>query len=71
MHAIIVQEATDGLCGGEVAARIPEHGPLSVIDADLPMTGYDTIVPLPRREHHYLPGLEWIVRAAQDVMAYP
>lgn len=70
-RSVIVHEAplTGGL-GGEIAARIADEGLMSLMAPVKRVTGYDTVMPLPRLEHHYLPSRERIVRAVQGVMEY-
>lgn len=70
-RAVIVHEAAlTGGYGGEIAARIAEHGLLSLIAPVRRVTGYDTVIPLPKLEHHYLPSVDRILTAAREVMAY-
>ncbi len=70
-RAVIVHEAvrTCGL-GAEIIARINEKALLS-LDAPVErVTGYDTVFPLYKMEHHYLPGPERILRGIRKVMAF-
>jgi pyruvate dehydrogenase E1 component beta subunit len=70
-RAVIVHEAAlTGGYGGEVAARIAEKGLLSLVAPIRRVAGYDTVIPLPKLEHHYLPSVERILTAARDVMSY-
>lgn len=70
-RAVIVHEAAlTGGYGGEIAACIAEHGLLSLVAPVRRVTGYDTVVPLPKLEQHYLPSVERILTAAREVMAY-
>lgn len=70
-RTVIVHEAAlTGGYGGEVAARIAEKGLLSLVAPIRRVTGYDTVIPLPKLEHHYLPSVERILAAAHDVMSY-
>jgi pyruvate dehydrogenase E1 component beta subunit len=34
------------------------------------VTGYDTIMPLPRGEHHYMPSVEKILESVKEVLEY-
>ena len=68
-RAVIVHEAPlTGGFGAEIAATIAErclyslHAPLARV------TGWDTVFPLKRSEHHYLPSVERIVTAAERVL---
>ncbi|MGI9382070.1 MAG: alpha-ketoacid dehydrogenase subunit beta [Methyloligellaceae bacterium] len=70
-RCVIVHEAPQ-TCGygAEIAARIAEYGLLSLLAPVLRVTGYDTVMPLPRLEHHYMPTTERIVRAARTTLDY-
>jgi pyruvate dehydrogenase E1 component beta subunit len=70
-RAVIVHEAvrTCGL-GAEIIARINEKALLS-LDAPVErITGFDTVFPLYKMEHHYLPGPDRILRGIRKVMAF-
>jgi 2-oxoisovalerate dehydrogenase E1 component beta subunit len=70
-RAVIVHEAPlTGGFGAEIAARIAEHGLLSLLAPIRRVAGYDTVMPLARLERHYLPDAQRIRRAAQQVRAY-
>lgn len=70
-RVVIVHEAAlTGGYGAEVAARIAEHGLLSLLAPIRRVTGYDTVIPLPKLEQHYLPSVQRILSAAREVMAY-
>lgn len=68
---VIVQEApsTAGF-GAEVAARVAERGLLSLRAPVRRVAGWDTVMPLPRLEHHYLPNGARIAAAVRDAMAF-
>ncbi len=70
-RCVIVHEAplTVGV-GAEIAADLAEHCLTSLLAPVKRVTGYDTVMPYPRIEHHYMPGVDRITRAAQDVMAF-
>ncbi len=70
-RCVIVHEAgyTGGF-GGEVAARLGEYGLLSLVAPVRRVTGYDTVMPLPRLEHHYMPSVDRITAAVQEVLGY-
>jgi pyruvate/2-oxoglutarate/acetoin dehydrogenase E1 component len=69
-RALIVQEAprTGGLAG-ELAALIQERALYSLQAPVARVTGWDTVFPLKRSEHHYLPSPARIVRAARQLLA--
>ncbi len=70
-RCVIVHEApVTGGYGGEIAARLAERGLLSLLAPVRRVAGYDTVMPLPRLEHHYMPSPERIAAAARDLMAY-
>ncbi len=70
-RCVIVHEApATGGYGGEIAARLAERGLLSLLAPVKRVAGYDTVMPLPRLEHHYMPSPARIAAAARDLMAY-
>jgi pyruvate dehydrogenase E1 component beta subunit len=68
-HCVIVHEAplTCGV-GAEIAARICERGLLSLLAPVERVTGYDTVMPLPRLEHFYMPSRDRVLQAARRVL---
>jgi pyruvate dehydrogenase E1 component beta subunit len=70
-RCVIVHEAAlTGGFGAEIAARIAEKGLLSLQAPLERVTGYDTVMPLPRLEHHYMPSEARILAAARRVLAF-
>jgi pyruvate dehydrogenase E1 component beta subunit len=70
-RCVIVHEAPlTGGFGAEIAARIAERGLTSLLAPIERVTGWDTVMPLPRLEHHYLPGEARILAAARRILAY-
>jgi 2-oxoisovalerate dehydrogenase E1 component beta subunit len=70
-RCVIVHEAArTGGFGAEIAAFIAERGLLSLLAPPARVTGYDTIVPLPRLEQHYMPSVERIAAAARNVCRF-
>jgi pyruvate dehydrogenase E1 component beta subunit len=70
-RALIVHEAArTGGFGGEIAACLAERGITSLLAPVERVTGYDTIIPLPRLEQFYMPSVKRIVAAAERVMAH-
>jgi pyruvate dehydrogenase E1 component beta subunit len=68
-RAVVVHEAplTAGF-GAEIVARLQEE---CLYDLEAPIervTGWDTVFPLKRSEHHYLPGVGRIVGAARRAL---
>jgi pyruvate dehydrogenase E1 component beta subunit len=65
-RCVIVHEAArTGGFGGEIAALIAERGLTSLLAPIARVTGYDTIMPLPRLEQHYIPSIGRIVAAGR------
>lgn len=70
-RCVVVHEAPlTGGYGGEIAAQIAQHGLTSLLAPIERVAGFDTIMPLPRLEHLYLPNAPRIVAAAERTMAY-
>jgi pyruvate dehydrogenase E1 component beta subunit len=64
-RCVIVHEAPlTGGFGGEIAARIAERGVMSLLAPVERVTGYDTVMPLPRLERVYMPDERRILAAA-------
>jgi pyruvate dehydrogenase E1 component beta subunit len=65
-RCVIVHEAArTGGFGGEIAALIAERGLTSLLAPIARVTGYDTVIPLPRLEQHYMPSVDRILTAAR------
>ncbi len=63
-RAVIVHEAPrTGGFGAEIAALLGERCLFSLIAPVIRVTGWDTVFPLKRSEHHYLPGVARITAA--------
>ena len=70
-RCIILQEAAlTGGFGAEIAACLAGQGLTSLLAPVERVAGYDTVMPLPRLEHHYLPGLPRILAAAHRALEY-
>jgi len=70
-RCVIVHEAArTGGFGGEIAARLAEEGLLSLLAPIRRVAGYDTVMPLPRLEHHYMPSVGRILTAAKEALEY-
>jgi pyruvate dehydrogenase E1 component beta subunit len=69
--ALIVHEAprTCGF-GAEIIARINEKALLSLEAPVERVTGFDTVFPLYKLEHHYLPAPDRILRGIRKVMTF-
>jgi pyruvate/2-oxoglutarate/acetoin dehydrogenase E1 component len=69
-RAVVIHEAprTCGF-GAEVVAQIQEHCLYDLLAPVARVTGWDTVFPLKRGEHHYLPSPARIVAAAERVLA--
>ena len=70
-RAVIVHEAalTAGF-GAEIAARIASDGLFHLQAPVQRVTGFDTVMPLPKLEHLYMPDADRIVAAARQALAY-
>ncbi len=65
-RCVIVHEAArTGGFGAEIVALIAERGLLSLLAPVARVTGYDTIIPLPRLERQYMPSVERIIEAVR------
>ena len=60
-----MHSAPNVLSGGEIAALIAERGLASLLAPLARVTGYDTVIPLPRLEQHYMPSSARIAAAAR------
>jgi pyruvate dehydrogenase E1 component beta subunit len=67
---IVTEAARTCSFASEIAAGLAEEGLLSLLAPVLRVTGYDVVVPLPRLEHHNMPGRARIVRAAKKVLEF-
>ena len=70
-RCVIVHEAayTAGF-GAEVAARLAEHGLLSLLAPVQRVAGYDIVMPLARNEHRYMPSERRILAAARRALDF-
>ncbi len=70
-RCVIVHEAArSGGFGAEIAASVAEHSLTSLLAPVTRVAGYDTIVPLARLEHQYLPSVPRIVEAARKAVEW-
>jgi len=70
-RCVIVQEAPlSGGVGAEIAAGLADRGLVNLLAPVQRVAGYDTVMPLPRLEAHYIPTEERILRALRRVLAY-
>jgi 2-oxoisovalerate dehydrogenase E1 component beta subunit len=70
-RCVIVTEAAR-TCSftAEIAANLAEDGLLTLLAPVQRVTGYDTVVPLPRLEKHYMPDKERIAQAVRKAAAF-
>ncbi|HXH03919.1 MAG TPA: alpha-ketoacid dehydrogenase subunit beta [Candidatus Competibacteraceae bacterium] len=70
-RCVIVHEAplTSGF-GAEIAAQLAEQGLLFLLAPVRRVAGYDTVIPLARLEHAYLPNAARIVAEVRSLMEY-
>jgi len=70
-RCVIVHEAPlSGGVGAEIAAGLADRGLLHLLAPVRRVAGYDTVMPLPRLEAHYMPTEQRILRATQETLAY-
>jgi len=70
-RCVIVHEAAaTGGFGGEIAARLADQALVSLLAPVGRVTGYDTVMPLPKLEHCYMPSVDRILAAARAALAY-
>jgi pyruvate dehydrogenase E1 component beta subunit len=67
---IVTEAARTCSFASEIAAGLAEEGLLHLLAPVQRVTGYDVVVPLPRLEHHNMPGPARIVRAAKRVLEF-
>ncbi|HVO15783.1 MAG TPA: alpha-ketoacid dehydrogenase subunit beta, partial [Alphaproteobacteria bacterium] len=70
-RCVIVHEAPrTGGVGAEIAAALAERGLTSLLAPVQRVAGWDTVMPLPRLEHAYMPSVARIVEAARRCLEY-
>ncbi|MEO3427376.1 alpha-ketoacid dehydrogenase subunit beta [Pelagibius sp. CAU 1746] len=70
-RCVIVQEAPlSGGVGAEIAAGLADRGLVDLLAPVGRVAGYDTVMPLPRLEAHYMPTEQRILRKARETLAY-
>ncbi len=70
-RCVIVHEAArTGGFGAEIAALIAERGLTSLLAPVVRVTGYDTVMPLPRLEQHYMPSVDRIATAGRKACQF-
>ena len=70
-RCVIVHEAPlTGGFGAEIAARLAGEGLMHLLAPVDRVTGWDTVMPLPRLEGHYMPSTARILAAARRALAY-
>jgi pyruvate dehydrogenase E1 component beta subunit len=70
-RCVVVHEAArTGGFGAEIAAFVAERGLTSLLAPIARVTGYDTVIPLPRLEQHYIPSVGRIVAAGRKACQF-
>ena len=70
-RCVIVHEAAlTGGFGGEIAARLADRALTALLAPVKRVTGYDTVMPLPKLENAYMPSKARILAAAREVLEY-
>jgi pyruvate dehydrogenase E1 component beta subunit len=68
-RCVIVHEAARNVgVGAEIAARVADEGLLTLLAPIKRVTGYDTVVPLSKLEHRYMPHSDRIVGAVHRLL---
>lgn len=67
---IIHEAARSGGVGVEISACLAEQGLLNLLAPVARVTGYDTVMPLPRLEHQYMPSTGRILDAVRRTLEY-
>lgn len=70
-RCVIVHEAARNAgFGAEIAAALAEHGLMSLLAPVTRVTGFDTVMPLPRLEARYMPSRARIGAAVRKLLEY-
>lgn len=70
-RCVIVHEAARSFgAGAEISANLAECSLLDLKAPVVRVTGFDTIMPLFKNEHYYMPHTEDIIRSVQHVMSF-
>jgi pyruvate dehydrogenase E1 component beta subunit len=70
-RAVIVQEAARHAgYGAEIAAVLADQALLQLLAPVRRVAGYDTVMPLPRLEKHYMPDRGRVAAAVRELMEY-
>jgi 2-oxoisovalerate dehydrogenase E1 component beta subunit len=70
-RCVIVHEAPlAGGVGAEIAAQLADRGLINLLAPVRRVAGYDTVMPLPRLEAHYMPTADRILHTVRGVLAY-
>lgn len=70
-RCVIVHEAPlTGGVGADIAARLADEGLTRLLAPVARVAGWDTPVPLPRLEQHYLPSVDRVLAAARRVVEF-
>ena len=68
---VIIHEACrTGGVGAEIAAQVAEYALTSLLAPIKRVTGYDTIMPLYRLEHEFIPTENRIIKTIREIMEY-
>ncbi|MFT6218814.1 MAG: pyruvate dehydrogenase E1 component beta subunit [Cycloclasticus pugetii] len=70
-RCIIIHEAAKtGGVGAEIAAQLAEKSITSLLAPVQRVTGYDTVMPMLKNEHYYMPSAQRIINSAIQIMEY-
>ena len=70
-RCVIIHEAPrSGAVGAEIAATLAEKGLLDLQAPIARVTGYDTVMPYYRLEHHYMPNSQDIIETVRQTLEF-
>jgi len=70
-RCVVVHEAPmTGGFGAEITGRLADRGLIDLLAPVQRVAGYDTVMPLPRLEHHYMPSVARILTATRRTLEY-
>lgn len=70
-RCVVLHEAPiTGGFGGEIVAHLAEEALTSLLAPVVRVAGFDTVMPLPRLERHYMPSVTRVLAAAHHVLAF-
>jgi pyruvate dehydrogenase E1 component beta subunit len=68
--AIVHEAPLTGGFGAEIAARLAGEGLMHLLAPVERVAGWDTVMPLPRLEHHYMPSQARVITAVRQLLEF-